>query len=198
MCTSADRRLEWPGRHYSSRTQINAGSQNKALFESFPRPLLKSGLRPWTDYGTHQETISRRAEQSILHLTQLIGMAWGWGHYSSRTRMNAGGPKCNHCLSQPWAIIKVRPGPLFRYGTHQTINERLEQVYLPSDPRLEWPEEEPLFELDLNKCRGQNVGTIRLTPWAIIYVRPGALGQIRHRCKSLSYVAEYLSQICWK
>ena len=69
-------------------------------------------------------------------------------------------------------------------------------MYLRSDPRLEeWPGEGPLFELDLNKCRGQNVGTIQVTPWAIIYVRPGALGQIRHRCKS-SYVAEYLYQMC--
>ena len=39
---------------------------------------------------------------------------------------------------------------------------------------------------------GQTVGTIRVTPCAIIYVRPGALGQILHRCKSLSYVAEYV------
>ena len=43
---------------------------------------------------------------------------------------------------------------------------------------------------------GQNVGTIRVTPWATIYVRPGALGQILHQCKSLSYVAEYDYQIC--
>ena len=43
---------------------------------------------------------------------------------------------------------------------------------------------------------GQNVGTIRVTPWAIIYVRPGALGQILHRFKSLSYVNEYVYQIC--
>ena len=60
--------------------------------------------------------------------------------------------------------------PLFRYGTHQAISGRLEQVYLPSDPRLERPEEVPLIKLDLNKCRGRNVGTIRVTPWAIIYV----------------------------
>ena len=34
---------------------------------------------------------------------------------------------------------------LFRYGTHQTINGRL----------LEWSGEEPLFQLELKKCRGQ-------------------------------------------
>ena len=33
------------------------------LFESLPRPLLKSGLQPLGRYGTHQETISRRPEQ---------------------------------------------------------------------------------------------------------------------------------------
>ena len=93
-------------------------------------------------------------------------------------------------------LLRSGLGSLFRYGTHQTINERLEQVYLPSDPRLEWPGEGPLFELDFKKCMDQNVGTIRVTPWAIIYVRPAALGQVKHRCKSLSYVAEYLYQIC--
>ena len=37
-------------------------------------------------------------------------------------------------------------------------------MYLPSDPRLEWPGEGPLFEFNLNKCWGQNVGTIQVTP----------------------------------
>ena len=41
---------------------------------------------------------------------------------------------------------------LFRYGTHQTINGRLK---LPSDLILEWSGEEPLFQLELKKCRGQ-------------------------------------------
>ena len=84
----------------------------------------------------------------------------GRGHYSSRTRTNAGELKCSHYLSQSWAIIEVRPGPLFKYSTHQTLNGRLEQVYLSSDPKLGWPGEGTLFELDLNICRGQNVSTI--------------------------------------
>ena len=66
------------------------------------------------------------------------------------------------------ATIQVIPGPLlnsgmgllFKYGTHQTINGRLELVHLPSDLVLEWPVEGPLFQLDLKKCRGQNVSTI--------------------------------------
>ena len=50
--------------------------------------------------------------------------------------------------------LKSGLGCFFRYGTHQTISGRLEQVYLPSDTRLEWPAEAPLFEFDLNECQG--------------------------------------------
>ena len=55
------------------------------------------------------------------------------------------------------------------------MSGRLEQVYLLSDSRLDLPGEGPSFELDFNKWwgGGQNVGTIQVTPWAIIYVRPG-------------------------
>ena len=44
---------------------------------------------------------------------------------------------------------------LFRYGTHQTINGRLKLVHLPANLILEWSGEEPLFQLELKKCRGQ-------------------------------------------
>ena len=72
------------------------------------------------------------------------------------------GPNRGHYSSHLKVIIEVRPAALFRYDTHQTISGRLEQVYLQSDPRLEWPGEEgPLFKLNLNKCWGQNLGTIR-------------------------------------
>ena len=77
---------------------------------------------------------------------------------------------------------------LFRYATHQTINGRLELVHLPSNLILEWPGEGPLFQLELKKCRGQYVGTIRVIPWAIIYVKSVTLGKVSHQCKSLSYV----------
>ena len=47
------------------------------------------------------------------------------------------------------AILKSCLGPLARYGTHQeTMSGRLEQVYLPSDSRLDLPGEGPLFELN--------------------------------------------------
>ena len=38
----------------------------------------------------------------------------------------------------PRLLLKSDLGCLFRYGTHQTTNGRLEQVYLLSEPRLEW------------------------------------------------------------
>ena len=56
----------------------------------------------------------------------------------------------NKCKGvQTVATIQVISGPLlnsglrrlFRYGTHQTINGRLELVHLPSDLILEWPGE---------------------------------------------------------
>ena len=86
------------------------------------------------------------------------------------------------------ATIQVISGPLlnsdlrrlFRYGTHQTINGRLELVHLSSNLILEWPGEGPLFQLELKKCRGQYVGTIRVILWAIIYVKSGTLGQVNH------------------
>ena len=75
-----------------------------------------------------------------------------------------GGQNGSLFKSPPGPLLKSGLQPLFRYGTHQTISGRLEQVYLPSDPILEWPREGPLFELILNQCWGQNVGTIRVTP----------------------------------
>ena len=55
-------------------------------------------------------------------------------------------------------LLKPGLGLLFRYDTHQTINRRLEQVYLPSNPVFEWPGERPLFQLDLKKCMALKCG----------------------------------------
>ena len=63
--------------HYSSRTQINAGGETGPLFESPPRPLLKSGLQPLGRYGTHQETIGMRHEQIYTPTQDWNGLAWG-------------------------------------------------------------------------------------------------------------------------
>ena len=76
------------------------------------------------------------------------------------------------------ALLESSLGPLARYSTHQeTMSGRLEQVYLPSDSRLDLPGEGPLFELDFKKWweGGQNMDTIPVAPWVIIYIRPGPL-----------------------
>ena len=68
------------------------------------------------------------------------------------------------------------------------MEDFFELVHLPSNLILEWPGEGPLFQLELKKCGGQYVGTIRVIPRAIIYVKSGTLGRVSHQCKSLSYV----------
>ena len=98
MYTLSDTRLEWAilcicqnkqtNKYFFSNSNKRLGDKTGPLFESPPRPLLKSGLQPLGRYAIHQEIISRRHKQ----------------------------------------------------------------LYLPSDPRLEWPGEGPLFEFNLNKC----------------------------------------------
>ena len=71
----------------------------------------------------------------------------GRGHYLSQTRINTGSQNAPTIQVIPWTILlKSGLEPLTRYGTHQeTISGRPEQKYLPSDQRLEWPAEGPLF-----------------------------------------------------
>ena len=78
----------------------------------------------------------------------------------------------NKCKGfQTVATIQVISRPLLnsglrrlsRYGTHQTINERLELVHLPSDLILEWPGEGPLFQLEL-KNAGANMWALFESP----------------------------------
>ena len=97
------------------------------------------------------------------------------------------------------ALLKSCLGPLARYSTHQeTMSGTLEQVYLPSDSRLDLPGEGPLLELDFNKWWGgeQNVGTIPVTPWAIIYVRSGPLVRygtgVNHYQMGLNIVVKFV------
>ena len=73
--------------------------------------------------------------------------------------------------STPRPLLKSDLGPLARHGTHQdTISVRPEQFYLPFDPSLEWPGEGALSD-------GQNAAIVRVILWAIMDVRPVALGQ---------------------
>ena len=65
--------------------------------------------------------------------------------------------------SPPGPLLKSGPQPLARYGTHQeTISTRQEQMYTPSDTRLEWHEEGLLFESDSNECLGGGIIEVTL------------------------------------
>ena len=98
------------------------------------------------------------------------------------------------------ALLESSLGPLARYSTHQeTMSGRLEQVYLPSDSRLDLPGEGPLFKLDFNKWwEGAKYGHYSSRSLGHYLHQAWALGQIWHWSKSLSNVAEYCYQICLK
>ena len=129
----------------------------RPISESFPGPLLKSGVGPLARYGNNQETISRRPEQMYTSSdTRLEWLRDGpLFELDSNKRQEAKMGSLFESLPRP--LLKSGLRPLFRYGTHQTISGRLEQVYLPSDPRLEWPGEGPSFW-------AQNVCTIQVIP----------------------------------
>ena len=143
------------GRHYySSWTPINAGGLKCSHYLSqFPGPLLKSGMGPLASFGNHQEIIGRRLEQ--MYTLSDTRLEWpGEGSLFESDSNKRQGPKRGHYSSHPRPFLKSGLQPLFRYGTHQTVSGRLEQVYLPSDPRLQWPGGGALFQLNLNKCWG--------------------------------------------
>ena len=166
ILAQSDTRLEWLGEGLLFKLDSNKCWRAKMQppFESFPGPLLKSGMGPLARYGNLQEIINiGDLNRCILHLTQ-DRSGPGRGHYSSRTQLNARGAKTEPLFQSPPRLsLKSALQPFFKYGTHQTTSGRLEQVYLPSDPWLEWHGEGPLFKLNLNKCWGQNVETIRVT-----------------------------------
>ena len=98
------------------------------------------------------------------------------------------------------ALLKSCLGPLARYSTHQeTMSGGLEQVYLPSDSRLDLPGEGSLFELDFNNWwegGGTKFGHYSSHSLGHFLRQAWALGQIWHWSKSLSNVAECCYQIC--
>ena len=146
---------DWSGLgrgHYLSWTQMPGGQNGATIWIR---------LQPWGRYGTHQETKSRRPEQ--MYTPSDTRLEWlGQDHYSSQTRISAGGLKSATIWVISWATIEV--GPLARSGNHQEIiSRRVEQMYTSSDTRLEWLGDNLLFESDSNKCCGQNRATIRVT-----------------------------------
>ena len=65
MYTLSDARLEWLGEGllFKLDSSKHWRAKMQPIFESFPAPLLKSGVGSLARYGNHQETISRRSEQ---------------------------------------------------------------------------------------------------------------------------------------
>ena len=65
MSTPSDTRLEWLGEGLLFKLDSSKRwrAEMQPIFESFPGPLLKSGVGPLARYGNHQEIISRRLEQ---------------------------------------------------------------------------------------------------------------------------------------
>ena len=117
MYTSSDAGLEWPkeGPLFQSDSNKRPGSKTGPLFESLPRPLLKSGL---SRYGTHQETLSRRPEQMYtLPDTRLEWLGKGLlFKLDSNKRWRA---KMQPILeSFPGPLLKSGVGPLVRYGNN--------------------------------------------------------------------------------
>ena len=128
MYTSSDTRWEWPreGPLFESDSNKRRVAKTGLLFESPSRPSLKSGLLPLDRHGTCQEAISRRLE----HIYTPSDTALQWFGEGPLYKLVS-----NKCKSvQTAATIQVisRPllksglGLLFRYGTHQTINGRLD------------------------------------------------------------------------
>ena len=63
------------------------------------------------------------------------------------------------------SLLKSGLQPLASYRTHQeTISRRPEQMYTPSDTRLEWPRKGPLFESDSNKRWGNKIRPLFESP----------------------------------
>ena len=170
MYTLPDTRLEWLGKGLLFKLDSNKRwrATIQPIFESFPGPLLKSGVGPLARYGNNHETISRRPEQ--MYTASDTRMEWlGDGPLFELDSNKCQGAKMGplfESLSRP--LLKSGLLPLFRYGTHQTISGRLEQVHLPSDPRLEWPGEGSSFW-------AQNVCTIRVIPGPLFMSGLGSL-----------------------
>ena len=107
---------------------------------------------------------------AVMCAESSLKIAWGGALFKSDSNKPWGSNMGPLFESPPRRLLKSGLQPLAGYGTHQeTICRRPEQMYTPSDTRLGWPVEGPLFESD-SKC----------TPGAIIKVMHEALGKIWH------------------
>ena len=168
---------DWNGLLFKLDSNKHWRAKMQPIFESFAGPLLKSGVGPLARYGNHQEIISGRLEQMYTSFDTRLEWLGEGPLFESVSNKRQGAKMGPLFESPPRPLLKSGLQPLFRYGAHQTISGTLGQVYLPSDPRLEWPGEGSLFELNLNKCWGQNVCTIRVTPGPLFMSGLGSLAR---------------------
>ena len=111
MYTPSDTRLEWLGDgllfHLNSNKCLRAKMRPK--FESFPGPLLKSGVGPLARYGNHREIVSRRLEQ--MYTSSYTRLKWpGEGSlFESGTNKRQGAKTGALFRVTSQAIIEVRP-----------------------------------------------------------------------------------------
>ena len=77
----------------------------------------------------------------------------GRGHYSSRTQINARGQNRTTIRVTSLAIIEVEPVALGQiwHTPRNRVSMRPEQMHTPSDTRLEWLGEGPIFKSDSDK-----------------------------------------------
>ena len=125
----------WNGRGgplFQSVSNKRRGAKLQLLFKSFPGPLLKSGVGSLARYGNHQEIINRRPEQMYSD-TRLECPREG-PLFESDPNKRRGSKTGSLFEPPPWPSLKSGLRPLDRYGTcHETIGERPEQMYNPSD-----------------------------------------------------------------
>ena len=115
------------------------------IFKLSPGPLLNSGLGPLARYCTHQKTICGRPEQAYLPSDPRLE----WPDEVSLFKLDPNKRqwlKLRTQFESPESLFKSGLGPLARYGIHQKIINGSERNDLPSDQRLEWPAERPLFK----------------------------------------------------
>ena len=76
------------------------------IFESFPWPLLKSGVEPLARYGNHQETISRQPEQMYTSSETRFGVAQEGPLFESNTNKRQGAKTGPLSESPPRPLLK--------------------------------------------------------------------------------------------
>ena len=99
------------------------------IFESFPGPLLKSGVGSLARYGNNQETISKRPEQMYNSSDTRFEWLEDGPLFESDSNKRQGAKMGPLFESPPRPLLKSGLQPLFRYGTHQTISGSISRFH---------------------------------------------------------------------